>query len=202
LLEGLEERIGKLTQNTVIVLHQKGSHGPDYFHRYPDRFERYKPVCKSSDLSRCEPTSIRNAYDNTILYTDYIVWQVLEAVEHGTRVNGALLYISDHGESLGEHGLYLHGAPKLLAPRYQVQVPMVAWLSRPFAQREQIDMACVRGRTANHYSHDNLFHTVLGLMNVETTEYKSALDIFAECKHRPSGAVGKSAWRSSRVGHG
>ncbi len=184
LLEGLQERIAKLTQDTVIVLHQNGSHGPDYFRRYPDRFERYRPACKSTDLSKCDAKALRNAYDNTIAYTDYIVWQVLETVEHSTDVNGAMVYISDHGESLGEHGLYLHGMPKLLAPDVQLQVPMVVWFSRGYAVADQLDRSCAVDHAARHHSHDNLFHTVLGLLDVETSLYQPALDVFSNCRAR------------------
>jgi len=116
LLDGLEDRIRADRRDTLVVLHLKGSHGPAYYRRYPPAFERFTPVCRSADLAGCETDTIVNAYDNSILYTDHIVGEVIEILRRqADRYATALLYVSDHGESLGEAGLFLHGLPNAVA---------------------------------------------------------------------------------------
>ena len=165
----------------LVVLHQKGSHGPEYYKRYPDRFERFTPVCSSNLPQDCDRQSIVNAYDNTILYTDYVLDRLIELLEKDARRahnDTALLYLSDHGESLGENGLYLHGFPYALAPREQTHIPALAWFSRGFGR----DRRCVAGTADNAYSQDNLFDSVLGLFRVQTSVYVPGKDIFAACR--------------------
>src|SRR5258706_4905566 len=95
----------------------------------------------------------------------------------------ALLYASDHGESLGEDGgLYLHGLPWSIAPAEQKRVPMLLWLSEGFRARFRIDRACLQGRARDAWSHDNLFHSVLGLLDIRTTAYRPDLDLFRGCR--------------------
>jgi lipid A ethanolaminephosphotransferase len=161
LTHGLQERINIDDKPQVIVLHQKGSHGPAYFRRYPPLFEKFKPACQSVDLARCPAEEIRNAYDNTILYTDYVLAKVIDILKKSSdKVDGALLYVSDHGESLGEFGLYLHGAPRAIAPAVQYEIPMLAWFSSGFASTMGLGILCVRSKSRNAYSHDNLFQFV------------------------------------------
>lgn len=118
LLDGLEQRLRAQQRDTLAVLHLKGSHGPAYFKRYPKAFERFSPVCATSDLSACDQQALRNAYDNTILYTDHAIGETIRTPQAlSDRYATALLYVSDHGESLGESGLYLHGMPYALAPK-------------------------------------------------------------------------------------
>lgn len=167
----------------VIVLHQKGSHGPAYYKRYPKEFERFTPVCKSSELQSCEVESIVNAYDNTILYTDHFLAQTIDLLKTADRdYDTAMIYMSDHGESLGEASLFLHGVPYMIAPEQQKRVPMVIWLSDNMARDTGIDRSCLAERRHEEFSHDNLFHSVLGLMSVETGLYNPALDLFADCR--------------------
>ncbi len=183
LLPGLRERLAILKKDSVLVLHMKGSHGPAYYRRYPQQFESFTPTCKSVDLSRCPRGTIHNAYDNTIIYTDFIISEIIKALKtNEDSLNGALLYISDHGESLGENGLYLHGMPKLFAPREQVEIPMLAWFSKGFTKQKNLDLSCVKDNRKRAYSHDNLFHSVLGLFNVRTSFYTTSLDIFTMCR--------------------
>ena len=182
LLDGLEDRIRADRRDTLVVLHLKGSHGPAYYRRYPPAFERFTPVCRSADLAGCEADAIVNAYDNSILYTDHIVGEVIEILRRqADRYATALLYVSDHGESLGEAGLFLHGLPNAVAPREQTRVPMYAWVSPQFVQLEGWNVACMRRQTAIARSHDNVYATVLGFMEVESVEYKPALDLFDPC---------------------
>ena len=192
LVDGLEDKIANATGDAVIVLHMMGSHGPTYYKRYPPEFEKFTPVCKSAQFSRCTTEEIVNAYDNTILYTDHVlgelvgVLQKLDAKGHPA----AMIYLSDHGESLGEKNIYLHGMPYAIAPKEQTHVPMMMWLSPGYQSAFGIDQACLAARAKTSFSHDNFFHTVLGMLDVETKTYDRALDIAAPCRKALSPATG------------
>ncbi len=179
LLERLDSRIAQ-GNSTLAVFHQKGSHGPAYHARYPAEFAKFQPVCESDDFGDCTQEEIQNAYDNSILYTDWVLAEMIKRLEAASdRYDTALLYVSDHGESLGEHGFYLHGLPYAIAPETQTQVPMVFWMSEPFAQRFQVDRDGLELiASSEHVSHDNLFHSVLGLLDVRTAAYDRGLDLF------------------------
>lgn len=183
LLSGLQNYLDQSTGNTVVVLHMKGSHGPSYYKRYPSAFERFTPVCRDNQLDQCEDGEIRNAYDNTLLYTDHVLGLVIDMLKsNDSRFDTAMLYVSDHGESLGEKGVYLHGLPYAMAPVEQTQVPMVLWLSRQLAAKRGISQPCMAKRTDVALSHDNLFHSVLGLMDVQTAAYRDKMDLFKPCQ--------------------
>lgn len=180
LLRGLQERIDEVRGDAVIVLHMLGSHGPAYYKRYPSAFATFAPACETADLARCEREQIVNAYDNTIRYTDHVLAALIRLLEsNAASLDSAMLYVSDHGESLGEHGIYLHGIPYAIAPREQTHVPMLAWLSAGL--RRQIDIACMRRHADAPLSHDNLYHSVLGLMHVRTSVYRPERDLFSPC---------------------
>ncbi len=166
----------------VVVMHMLGNHGPRYRDRYPTRFERYRPACASAELDECSRQSIVNAYDNALLYSDHLLAGAIRLLERQARYDAALLYVSDHGESLGENGLYLHGMPWSIAPDVQTQVPMVAWLSPGFAAASGIDTACVSRVASSPVTHDYLFHSVLGAMDVRTSAYRRDRDLFAPCR--------------------
>ena len=184
LLRDLPERISALDRDGLFVLHMMGSHGPAYYKRYPSRFEQFKPACKEAQFSRCSNDQIVNAYDNTILYTDYVLAELIALLEEEDRqgIATALIYLSDHGESLGERNLYLHGMPYALAPDVQKHIPMLLWLSPRYQQAFALDTACVARRREQRVSHDNLFHSVLGLLDIETHIYDAKLDVFAGCR--------------------
>jgi lipid A ethanolaminephosphotransferase len=183
LLYQLQAYVDKLTSHGVIVLHQKGSHGPGYNLRHPARFKVFKPECEQANLNDCSRQEVINAYDNTIAYTDYFLAKVVEFLKkNSAKYDTAMLYVSDHGESLGENNVYLHGLPYFIAPDEQKHVPLIAWFSKDFIRHHQIDSACLRQHKDNPYSHDNLFHSLLGLMNVHTQVYNAKLDIFAACR--------------------
>ena len=182
LLHKLEEYVSTLKGDGLIVLHQKGSHGPAYYKRYPEAFNQFTPVCTTSELQNCSKEEIVNAYDNTILYTDHFLAEVIGFLKkQAGNYNGAMLYVSDHGESLGENNLYLHGLPYFMAPTQQTRVPMIAWLSPEFEVEKGLNNLCLSQKKQGEYSHDNLFHTVLGLMGVSTAVYDPKLDIFSGC---------------------
>lgn len=183
LLDGLQAYLDRQQDDTVIVLHMKGSHGPAYFKRYPQAFERFTPVCDSNQLDRCDRQSIVNAYDNSLSYTDHVLAQTIDLLQHnGERFDTAMLYMSDHGESLGENGIYLHGLPYAMAPSEQTHIPMIVWLSDSLARSAELDTSCLRDERDQAFSHDNLYHSVLGLMNVKTEVYDAKKDLFKPCE--------------------
>jgi lipid A ethanolaminephosphotransferase len=191
MFEDFERGLGALAPRQVIVLHMLGSHGPGYHLRYPPEFGRFTPECRQTDFSKCAVAEIVNAYDNTVLYTDHLLAGAIGSLQRlSPQVDSALLYVSDHGESLGENGIFLHAMPYAVAPRLQTHVPMVFWASPGAVERLGVDMACVAARRDTPLSHDNLFHSVLGLLDVETRARDPGLDLFAPCRRpvQPSAA--------------
>jgi lipid A ethanolaminephosphotransferase len=182
LLSNLQAYLDSIERDTVVVLHMKGSHGPAYFKRYPAAYEHFTPVCKEVQLDRCDTASIVNAYDNSLLYTDHVLASTIDLLRNNAaRLDTAMLYMSDHGESLGEHGMYLHGVPYAMAPSEQTHVPMVLWFSEGMQRSSGISASCLRQQAGQDVSQDNLFHSVLGLMGVGTSVYQPQLDIFRSC---------------------
>lgn len=181
-LKALQEKAETITGNTVIVLHQIGSHGPSYWLRYPADRELFAPACKTPELTDCTGDEIVNAYDNTIAYTDHFLAQVIDILDSTDRVTPAMFYASDHGESLGEGGLYLHGTPYFMAPDYQTRVPMLIWMSGRFRASLALDQDCLKASATAPVSHDNMFSTVLGMLDVTTSARDAALDIAGACR--------------------
>ncbi len=179
LLARLKEDIDALNQDrTLVVLHTAGSHGPSYYRKYPSRYSRFTPVCTGVDLDRCGRQSLINAYDNSIVYTDHVLARLIRLLKLDFPETGVMmLYISDHGESLGESGLYLHGTPYAVAPDFQKKIPFIIWIS------EEMKSRLGEPKTLPRYGHDNVFHTVIGAFGLETPAYDPASDIFA---HRQS----------------
>lgn len=184
LFHDLEKTIDNMPGDGVIVLHTIGSHGPTYYNRYPPAFRRYTPTCDTSEIQSCSQEQLKNSYDNTILYVDYIVDKAIKLLQSKQdKFTTSLVYLSDHGESLGENGVYLHGLPYSIAPETQKHVPMLLWLSEDYQKRYGINYDCLQKQAKeNNYSQDNLFSTMLGLTGVETKEYRAADDIIATCK--------------------
>ncbi|DAB39315.1 MAG TPA: phosphoethanolamine transferase [Sulfuricurvum kujiense] len=176
MLYGLDEYIKAHPKGDIlIVLHQMGNHGPAYHKRYPKEYEKFTPVCKTNQLEQCSQAEIVNAYDNAILYTDAFLAKTINFLKkYDGEFDPAMIYVSDHGESLGENGLYLHGFPYAIAPDAQKKVPMIMWIGDHFG----IDKAKLKKRAAHPYTHDHLFHTLLNAMEVKTSVYQAELDIF------------------------
>ena len=190
MLVGLDARIARLPEERrrrgiVLVMHQMGSHGPAYSRRSPPALKRFLPECTNTTLGRCDPAQLINAYDNTIATTDHFLAATIAWLKGRTGFSTALLYMSDHGESLGELGIFLHGLPYRIAPDVQKRVPFVAWLGHSLEARRGIDADCLRGRLDTPLSHDNLYHTALGLLDVATPTYQAAFDAFAPCRKVP-----------------
>ncbi|MDO8270403.1 MAG: phosphoethanolamine--lipid A transferase [Gammaproteobacteria bacterium] len=188
MLSGLDDYIvSKPNGDIVIVLHQMGNHGPAYFKRYPQEYEVFTPVCETNQLEACSQQEIINAYDNAVLYTDHFLASVIEFLKpYDDEFSTAMFYMADHGESLGEHGIYLHGLPYMIAPDSQKHVASVMWFGESFAQ---INKEGLRAREGASFSHDNYFNTVLGMLEVESTVYDSSKDIL----HVSNGVSGLAA---------
>ncbi|MDR8523700.1 phosphoethanolamine transferase [Shewanella fidelis] len=186
LLQELDKQLSSIkTKDTLIVLHLIGSHGPTYYQRYPEQHRVFKPDCQRSDIQNCTQQELFNTYDNTILYTDYILSRVVKRLKQINQFDTAMVYMSDHGESLGESGLYLHGAPYAIAPKQQTHIPFLVWLPEDFAKQNKLSLSCLQQQAnSGGFSHDNLFDSLLGLMNVTSTVYKPQGDIFARCKQQ------------------
>jgi lipid A ethanolaminephosphotransferase len=159
MLKGLDQFIAsKKGKDILIVLHQMGNHGPEYYRRYPKAFEQFTPTCKSGELSTCTQQEVDNAYDNAILYTDYFLSEVIRFLrQYDNSYETAMLYVSDHGESLGEHGFYLHAAPYMIAPQEQTHVPAIVWMGKHF----DYNLDQLRPFQDYPFSHDDVFCSLL-----------------------------------------
>ena len=188
--EKIDEWLSNVKQDSVLVFHQMGNHGPAYYKRYPEAFRKFVPECTTTELAKCKDQEIVNAYDNAILYTDFVLSGIIDRLKARTdTLATGMLYVSDHGESLGENGLYLHGTPYFIAPDEQTRIPLLTWFSPEFAASMGLDIRCQQQRRENTFSHDNLFSSLLGMMNVSTSVYERDLDMFAACRggqHQPS----------------
>ncbi len=188
MLQQLDDRIKALpaerrAKGVVVVMHQMGSHGPAYYKRVPDSFKKFQPECKSNALQDCSRDQVVNSFDNTILYTDHFLGQAIQWLKKTEATAApALLYVSDHGESLGENNLYLHGLPYRVAPDVQKRVPWITWWSSRFEQQRGLSRGCLKNKVNAALTHDSYFHSVLGLMGVNTEVYQAKLDVHADCR--------------------
>ncbi|MDP2122523.1 MAG: phosphoethanolamine--lipid A transferase [Hoeflea sp.] len=185
MIEALGPWLDSIKGNTTLVLHQLGSHGPAYYARYSEQERVFRPDCRTAEFADCTTEEIGNAYDNTIIATDRMLAQIIDLLAaRSDRLVSSMIYMSDHGESLGEKGLYLHGMPYLFAPEEQTHVPFVLWVSESYSRLFGVSTACLAAQADDPVSHDNLFHTALGLMDVEAAHYDPALDVTARCRGR------------------
>ena len=186
MLHELDARIAALpaerrARGTVIVMHQMGSHGPAYHKRVPATFKTFQPECTSNALQECQREQVVNAFDNTIVYTDHVLAETIDWLKR-QKGPGAMVYLSDHGESLGENNLYLHGLPYRVAPEVQKRVPWITWLSPAFEKERKLPLRCLQDKVMEPLTHDHYFHSVLGLTGVQTQLYRSEMDIYASCR--------------------
>ena len=184
LLQDFDALLADPSRDHFIVLHQRGSHGPAYHTDVPQWAKEFFPECDLANLRNCDRAAVNNSYDNTILYTDYFLSRVIDELEKRSgEFATAMLYVSDHGESLGENGLYLHGFPYSMAPREQIEVPMLFWASPAFyTDRANVDPECLRHSAQRDTSHDAIFHTLLPIFGVESPLYDDELDLLAACR--------------------
>ena len=179
LVEALAAKLAKShAKHQLVVLHMIGSHGPTYYRRYPEKDSKFLPDCPRSDIQNCSTEQLTNTYDNTIAYTDLVLSKLIKLLQNSPADDKALLYVSDHGESLGEKGLYLHGFPYALAPKEQTHVPMLFWSNKLADTRFN---QCIEQQRNHAFSHDNIFDTLLGLTHIQSIEYRPEQDIFNAC---------------------
>lgn len=184
LLTPLAKKLANLQrEKTLMVLHMMGSHGPTYYKRYPNSHQKFTPDCQRSDIQNCSQEQPVNTYDNTIAYTDFVISKVVAQLDSlAPQYKTSMLYVSDHGESLGESGVYLHGLPYSFSPVEQRHIPMLLWSSN-----QRHSNACISRRARQQeFSHDNLFHSLLGWLSISSSAYQSELDIFANCEPSPN----------------
>lgn len=190
MLQQLDERIQALpaerrAKGVVVVMHQMGSHGPAYYKRVPDSFKKFKPECSSNALQECSREQVVNSFDNTILYTDHFLSQAIQWLKKSESSSApALIYVSDHGESLGENNLYLHGLPYQVAPDVQKRVPWITWWSARFEKQMGLQSTCLKNKRDMPLTHDHYFHSVLGLLGISTEVYQAPLDVHADCRQK------------------
>jgi lipid A ethanolaminephosphotransferase len=183
LLSHLAEQIQESDKQKVfVVLHQTGSHGPSYYSKYPKEFEVFKPICRSVELSNCTQEELINAYDNTVLYNDHFLDQLRKTLEGLKDTSSAYLYVSDHGESLGEGGIYLHGTPYSIAPEQQFKVPFFVWMSPSFIDQRHISIDRLRAREQSTQA--NIFHSVMGAFDMNSEIYNKDLDMFRAARQQ------------------
>lgn len=169
LLSGLKEQIEASKKNKIlVVLHTSTSHGPTYSQKYPPQFETFKPVCNSVELGKCSHAELINAYDNTIVYTDYILSKVIEDLKQLKQYHSTMIFVSDHGESLGEKNLYMHGLPLSIAPKEQYEIPFIVWVSDGSKQLKPNKIL----------SQNHVFHSVMNFLGIQSPIYDEKKNIF------------------------
>ena len=177
MLDGFDKLVKSAAkpQDTLILLHQMGNHGPAYYQRYPKQFEYYKPVCMTNELSKCDDQSVINGYDNAIRYTDYFLNSIIDTLKpYQQDYQVVMVYISDHGESLGENNIYLHGMPYNIAPEAQKKVPVIVWSPK----NNSIDASRLANMTSQPVSHDFITPTLLNFFGITTKEVDSQPTFF------------------------
>ncbi|SPJ20970.1 Phosphoethanolamine transferase EptA [Prolinoborus fasciculus] len=185
LVDSLKDYLAHLDKNNpkpqLIVLHQMGSHGPAYFKRSKAPYQPFQPTCNSNAIQGCSTEELKNSYDNSIVYTDHVLAQIIETLKQQTQYQTGFWYLSDHGESTGEHGLYLHGAPYSMAPTQQTHVPMLMWFSDAWKQQNIQQISCLKGQTNQARSQDHLFPSLLSLLDIKTQVTEAKNDMLAQC---------------------
>jgi lipid A ethanolaminephosphotransferase len=185
LVDSLKDYLAHLDKNNpkpqLIVLHQMGSHGPAYFKRSKAPYQPFQPTCNSNAIQGCSTEELKNSYDNSIVYTDHVLAQIIETLKQQTQYQTGFWYLSDHGESTGEHGLYLHGAPYSMAPTQQTHVPMLMWFSDAWKQQNTQQVSCLKGQTNQARSQDHLFPSLLSLLDIKTQVIEAKNDMLAQC---------------------
>ena len=181
LIKGIRDRIESSPKNKVlIVLHTSTSHGPKYADKYPKEFEVYKPVAKNVEEGEKNIGMLINAYDNTIRYTDFLLDSLINTLRAMEEWNSAMIFISDHGESLGENKMFMHGLPMRLAPKVQYEIPFFVWTSKgfrdykPTSSKQDAPEGELPAVLEQHY----IFHSVLNLLSIQSPAYKKDFDIF------------------------
>ncbi|HAV4996088.1 MULTISPECIES: phosphoethanolamine transferase [Acinetobacter] len=187
LIDSLKQYLSSIPKDDkrprLVVLHQMGSHGPAYYKRAPEGYQPFKPTCDTNAIQGCSPAELLNSYDNTIVYTDHVLSQMINTLKEVSNYQTGLWYLSDHGESTGEHGMYLHGSPYSIAPSQQTHIPMIMWFSDGWKQHNLAQVNCLNQQTKQKLSQDNLFPSLLSLLDVQTQVINPQLDMLHSCAH-------------------
>ncbi|MDO7437573.1 phosphoethanolamine transferase [Acinetobacter nosocomialis] len=187
LIDSLKQYLASIPKDDkrprLVVLHQMGSHGPAYYKRAPEGYQPFKPTCDTNAIQGCSPAELLNSYDNTIVYTDHVLSQMINTLKEVSNYQTGLWYLSDHGESTGEHGMYLHGSPYSIAPSQQTHIPMIMWFSDGWKQHNLAQINCLNQQTKQKLSQDNLFPSLLSLLDVQTQVINPQLDMLHSCAH-------------------
>lgn len=187
LIDSLKQYLSSIPKDDkrprLVVLHQMGSHGPAYYKRAPEGYQPFKPTCDTNAIQGCSPAELINSYDNTIVYTDHVLSQMINTLKEVSDYQTGLWYLSDHGESTGEHGMYLHGSPYSIAPSQQTHIPMIMWFSDGWKQHNLAQVNCLNQQTKQKLSQDNLFPSLLSLLDVQTQVINPQLDMLHSCAH-------------------
>ena len=185
LVESLKDYLAHLDpkqrQPQLIVLHQMGSHGPAYYKRASKAYQPFQPICSSNAIQGCRLDEVKNAYDNSIVYTDHVLAQIIQQLQQQEHYQTGFWYLSDHGESTGEHGLYLHGAPYAIAPSQQTHVPMLMWFSKAWQANQPAQINCLKQQQSRSLSQDYLFPTLLNLLDIKSQVIDHKNDMLNEC---------------------
>ncbi|EHU3039773.1 TPA: phosphoethanolamine--lipid A transferase [Acinetobacter baumannii] len=185
LIDSLKQYLASIPKDDkrprLVVLHQMGSHGPAYYKRAPEGYQPFKPTCDTNAIQGCSPAELINSYDNTIVYTDHVLSQMINTLKEVSNYQTGFWYLSDHGESTGEHGMYLHGSPYSIAPSQQTHIPMIMWFSDGWKQRNLAQVNCLNQQTKQKLSQDNLFPSLLSMLDVKTQVINPQLDMLHSC---------------------
>lgn len=183
MLPSLKDELAKLNKDAVIVLHTNGSHGPAFFERYPPELRKFTPTCDTNQIQDCKREELVNTYNNTIVKVDDMLAKTIALLKEQKNTRVALWYFSDHGTSLGEKGIFLHGTPYAIAPQEQTRIPMIFWANDAFYTGKKLDSGCLKQKASTQaFSHDNFFPSLLGLMDVQTSLYDVNNDMFQSCR--------------------
>ncbi|EPL5574519.1 phosphoethanolamine transferase, partial [Acinetobacter baumannii] len=185
LIDSLKQYLASIPKDDkrprLVVLHQMGSHGPAYYKRAPEGYQPFKPTCDTNAIQGCSPAELINSYDNTIVYTDHVLSQMINTLKEVSNYQTGFWYLSDHGESTGEHGMYLHGSPYSIAPSQQTHIPMIMWFSDGWKQNNLAQVNCLNQQTKQKLSQDNLFPSLLSMLDVKTQVINPQLDMLHSC---------------------
>jgi lipid A ethanolaminephosphotransferase len=183
LIENLKDDIANLkAKNNVIFLHFRGSHGTEYYKRYPQEYEKWSPSCKEKELRKCNKESIINSYNNSIRYNMKLVADTIKTLQEEKNINTALFFVSDHGEAIGDNGFYLHATPLIFTKESVGKVASFMWFSNNFLKELQLNKQCMQDKETEKLTHFNIFHTTLNILKIKNENYNENLDIFKLCK--------------------
>ena len=170
LLAGLKEDIlASEADKVFIVIHGYTNHGPSYNTNYPPEFEVFTPVCSTVEMSKTSPEELNNAYDNSLVYTDWLMHSVIETLREIPDRRAMMLFVSDHGESLGENNIFMHGVPYSMAPKEQLEIPFIVWTSARDVRFKELE------KVGQHH----VFHSVINFFGIDMPDFIEEKCIFA-----------------------